>query len=89
MFYHVIWWELSSAAARSERVFPLFAATPFNASLLAIKNTTLDHKLIVKVAGTFLRGRAALQAEITPLVGVNLRWAGTETWDGETGSCYF
>lgn len=72
MFYHVVWWGLSSAAASGERVFPLFAATPpprLNASPLAIKNTTLDHKLIAKVAETLLRGSAALQAEITPLVG--------------------
>lgn len=53
-----------------------FPQTPWqrvSALLLTKKNTTLNHKLTVLVAQTFLRGRAALQAEITSLVGVNLR----------------
>lgn len=42
------------------------------------KNTGPNHKLRVGVAQTFLRGRASLEAEITPLVGGNLRWEETK-----------
>lgn len=61
----------------------VFTTTPFRALLLTIKNTTLNHKLIVLVAQTFLRGRVALEAEIASLVGVNLRWVETKTEERE------
>lgn len=75
--------------AGSSYLFFLFTTTPFSALLLTIKNTTLNHKLIVLVAQTFLRGRVALEAEIASLVGVNLRWVETKRRERIRVSCYF
>lgn len=74
--------HLVDAFIHCERACSSFSSrichNPFSALLLTIKNTTLNHKLIVLAAQTFLRGRNNLTGWGKPQVGGDKDSSGEE-----------